>query len=360
MIHAKIPFLEYPSSNRDDRTRKQCLIFFIPGNPGLVGYYEPFLSTLRQLLNEHESREGCGHAFHIYGRNLLGFEDQDHEPAFGTTTAAGVTTEPFSLEDQIRSLCEDVQRVSKSTLTGLADGGGSRAFDQVVLIGHSVGAYMAVEIFNRHHQAAHQRSAVDRRGEGDDGWSSTLGSVRLKAGILLFPTVVHIARSSSGQKLELIRKIPFLERSVHHIAKGFVDLWPRWVLDAIVRRYLGFSEHAAAATLRFLTSRDGIWQALHMGKDEMRTITEEKWSEDLWEIREAGEETGLAAKFFFYFAEKDHWVANECRDEFIERRRKHEKGRTEIVIDEEKIPHAFCIRKCKHFSNPCPPTAADI
>ena len=336
-----VPFLEYPSANRDDLTRRQCLIFMIPGNPGLINYYAPFFSTLRQLLDEKESKEGCGNSFHIYGRNLLGFDDRDHEPAFGTSTG-GAKTEPFSLDEQIRCLCEQVQRVSTSTLPN------GRVFDEVVLIGHSVGSYMALEIFNRHHQA---RAQVNGQGNSD-----LLGSVQLKAGILLFPTITHIAKSGSGQKLDLIRRNTFLARSAHHIAKGFVDLWPRWALGTIVRRVLGFPEHAAAATMRFLASRDGIWQALHMGKDEMATITEEKWSEDLWEIQEAEEETGVGTKFFFYFAETDHWVADECRDEFIEKRRKHEKGRTEIVISEEKIPHAFCIRKFNTWQLPCSPS----
>ncbi|AEO63133.1 e6b1df0e-f71c-4dbf-bce5-c092ab993bf4 [Thermothielavioides terrestris] len=325
----QVPFLEYPSPRQGDLGRRQCLIFLIPGNPGLVAYYEPFMKTLRELLDEKEAKEGCGYAFHLCGRNLLGFDDADHEPAFGAA-ADGVPTEPFSLEEQIQWCCRQVQQANSSAL------GDGRVFDDVVLIGHSVGAYISLEIFNRHHQARRQHPSTP---------PGLLGSVKLRAGILLFPTVSHIAQSSSGQKLDLIRRTTFLDRFAHHIAKGFADLWPRWVLGAIVRRIMGFPEHAAAATLRFLGSRDGIWQALHMGKDEMRTITEEKWSEDLWEIQEAEEEeqTGLRTKFFFYFAKSDHWVADACRDEFIEKRNRHEKGRTKIVIDEENVPHAFCI-----------------
>ncbi|KAL2165784.1 hypothetical protein VTG60DRAFT_3827 [Thermothelomyces hinnuleus] len=341
--HDQVPFLEYPSPNQDDLTRRQCLIYLIPGNPGLVAYYEPFLKTLRQLLDEREKEAGYRYAFHIYGRNLLGFDDGDHEPRFGTTTASGARTEPFTLEDQIRGVCGSVPAVNNDTL------GDGRTFDQVILIGHSVGAYIALEAFHRHHQARLETA----------GASDPLASVNLRSGILLFPTVSHIARSSSGQKLNLLRTTPLLDRTAHHVAKGFVSLWPVWILDAIVSRVMGFPEHAVAATLRFLTSADGIWQALHMGKDEMRSITEEKWGEELWEIQEAeadaeadagkgcgnGEaKPGLGrTKFFFYFAEKDHWVADECRDEFIARRKRHGKGRTRVVIDETGIPHAFCI-----------------
>ncbi|KAL2131846.1 hypothetical protein VTI74DRAFT_4560 [Chaetomium olivicolor] len=333
----KVPFLAYPSSHKDEPNRRQCLLFFIPGNPGLIAYYAPFFRTLRHLLDEMEGQEGCPYAFHIHGRNLLGFEDADHSPAFGTPLA-GTKTEPFSLEDQILASCAHLQTITTSTFPS------NRPFDEVILIGHSVGAYISLEIFNRHH---HHSTAA----------SSALASVPLKSGILLFPTISHIARSSSGQKLDLIRRTPLLDRSVHHLAKGLVDLFPRWVLGAVVRRVMRFPEHATAATIQFVTSRDGIWQALHMGKDEMRTITEERWEEEMWEIQDAEEEEeegreweveekgqeGERTKFFFYFAEKDHWVADECRDEFIEKRRRHEKGRTKVVIDEAGIPHAFCI-----------------
>ncbi|KAL2195159.1 hypothetical protein P885DRAFT_41183 [Corynascus similis CBS 632.67] len=326
-----VPFLQYPSSYQDDVSRQQCLIYLIPGNPGLVAYYEPFMKTLRGLLDEQEKEEGYRYAFHIYGRNLLGFEDEDHEPRFGATTASGVVTEPFTLEDQIRGVGYGIQEVNNITL------GGGRSFDQVILIGHSVGAYMVLETFNRHHQARLEESPP------------LPANVNLKSGILLFPTISHIARSSSGQKLDWLRASPLLDRTAHHVARGFVGLWPRWLLGTFVRRLMGFPEHAAAATLRFLSSTDGIWQALHMGKDEMRSITEEKWGEELWEIEDAENRAGKGSrgldqtKFFFYFAKKDHWVADDCRDEFIERRKRHEKGRTKVVIDETGIPHAFCI-----------------
>ncbi|KAK4226399.1 lipid droplet-associated hydrolase [Podospora fimiseda] len=324
----EVPYLEYPSSNNQDNNRRKCLIFYIPGNPGLISYYKPFFTTLRQLLDEKEAKPDSQHAFHIYGQNLLGFHDGDHEPSFGTKTEDGHLTEPFLLEDQIRYLSETICQVN--TVSG--------PFDEVIIMGHSVGSYMALEIFHRHHMAV--------RNQDED---NQLRKIRFKAGILLFPTVAHIAKSGSGQKLDLIRTTPFLDTWAHQIAKGFVNLCPSWFLNTVVRKVMRFPEHAAEATLGFLASKDGIWQAIHMGKNEMETITEEKWSEDLWEIQDiederGGEEEELdASKFFFYFAQKDHWVADECRDEFIEKRRRHEKGKTRIFIDEEKTPHAFCI-----------------
>lgn len=97
--------------------------------------------------------------------------------------------------------------------------------------------------------------------------------------------------------------------------------------------------------MRFLMSRDGIWQAIHLGKDELGVIGEDVWKEDLWEL--AGDDDGdnEGERFVFYFGVGDRWVADECRDAFIARRKGHVEGRVKIVMDEAGIPHAFCIRK---------------
>ncbi|KAK4191313.1 lipid droplet-associated hydrolase [Podospora australis] len=330
VIPDKIPFLSYPSPRSSNKSLKHVLIFFIPGNPGLISYYAPFLTALHQLLQEREKSPDCNYAYDIYGRNLIGFADEDHSPPFGSLTSPdhGATTTtrvilPFSLEQQIALLRSDLERLNRDC----------RVYDDVILIGHSVGSYIALELFHRHHVSS--------------------CTVPIKAAILLFPTVSHIARSPSGQKLNLLATYSWLDNYAHAVAKGFVSLLPASVLSFVVHKVMKFPPHAAEATLDFLRSKDGIWQALHMGKDEMRTITEEKWQKDFWEEitstdtegegEREEEGKGKGNKFYFYFAEKDHWVADACRDEFIAARKQNPRARTEIVIGTEKIPHAFCI-----------------
>ncbi|KAK3370026.1 hypothetical protein B0H63DRAFT_305785 [Podospora didyma] len=352
---AKVPFLEYVSAHRGEN-RRRCLIYFIPGNPGLIAYYAPFLSTLRQLLDEEEARDGCHRSFHVYGQNLIGFDDADHEPPF---SAAEAGTAPFVLEDQIfHSYDRLVEVGTNGTNVGSSEAAAqAQAFDEVIIMGHSVGAYISTEIYHRHHLQlkARQQQQVN----GNDGTGVTEKQlVNLQAGILLFPTISDMAHSPNGQKLDFLRTTPFLDRYAHRVAKGFVDLWPGWLLEGFVRRVLGQPAHAASVTVRFLMSRDGIWQALHLGKDEMRVITEEKWSEDLWEMQDDDDTTSTTDaaterpnKFFFYFGVDDSWVSQEHRDRFIEQRRRHENGRTRIFIDQDKIPHAFCIRELPSFSS---------
>ena len=170
------------------------------------------------------------------------------------------------------------------------------------------------------------------------------------------------------------------------------------------------SKHGSEVTTGFLQSRDGIWQAIHLGKDEMGVIRDGEgrwgwWSsspstsasssadadydqnrgdrdeeavakeleavESDWEQvdrqvrdeanyhhqqtqgqaqgqQQQGEKaTTKKPRFFLYFGQNDHWVADKYRDEFIERRKRDghvgKEGGTKIVIDEDKIPHAFCI-----------------
>ena len=357
---SKIPCLRYPSPNHNtsdneagNQRRRRSLIFFIPGNPGLVDYYIPYLSTLRNLLNETETRTGYTRLFDIYGQNLIGFADADHDHPFGSTgsTAGPAPTAPFSLEDQIRHFYDRVVHLNSSPILESNNESNTSPYDEVIIMGHSVGAYISLEVCHRHHLFLKDQEKTNVSTSS----ASQRRSLNLKAGILLFPAVSHLAKSSNGQKLNMIRQTPFLDRHAHHIAKRFVDLFPSFILEGIVRRVLGFSPHGAAVTTRFLTSRDGIWQAIHLGKDELGTITEEKWAEEMWEAADEVNDDEVD-KFYFYFGEKDHWVADESRDEFIAARQAKKKdsggrkeSRTRIVVDENKIPHAFCIREFSPF-----------
>ncbi|KAK3326157.1 hypothetical protein B0H66DRAFT_530165 [Apodospora peruviana] len=318
--NTQVPSLHYPSEiitkDKNSAARRQYLVFFIPGNPGLADYYVPFLTALRQLLNETEAKTSC--AFHIRTQNLIGFDDADHEPPFSNDAP------PFSLEDQICHIYDSVFEANMISQAGNPRNG--RTFDGVILMGHSVGAYIAMEIFHRHHLAQEKRG------------------LNLKTGIMLFPTITHIAKSRNGWKMDWLRTTPFLDRHAHRIARRFLDLWPSWVLQGIIRPAMGFADHGTAATTRWITSRDGLWQTLHLGKDEMGTITEERWSEELWEIADEVDSPNASVdKFYFLFGQNDEWVGEKSRDEFIRRRKEHAQGRTRIVIDENKIPHAFCI-----------------
>src|SRR6187551_3134046 len=63
-------------ATRPDSAKHHGLIFLIPGNPGLIDYYIPFIHILRSLLDRSQQTV----AVDIFGKSLAGFHDDGHEP----------------------------------------------------------------------------------------------------------------------------------------------------------------------------------------------------------------------------------------------------------------------------------------
>ncbi|MCJ1435765.1 hypothetical protein MMC27_005140 [Xylographa pallens] len=105
-------------------------------------------------------------------------------------------------------------------------------------------------------------------------------------------------------------------------------------------------DDAAKVTTEFICSSKGVQQALHMACDEMQEITEDRWDEDLWGTS-VGSPCFPKTKLVFYFGNRDHWVADHTRDALITARAHGEGGdqwKPKMIIDDEGIPHGFCIR----------------
>ncbi|KAH7309511.1 hypothetical protein B0I35DRAFT_453241 [Stachybotrys elegans] len=303
---ARIHAISLPSPQQHT-ARRHALIYFICGNPGLIDFYAHFLDCLRGLLNEGDT------AYHVYGRNLLGFVDDEHEPF-------GPGNPPWDLDRQIEGMYDHVASLRTETKD-------ERPYDEVILMGHSVGTYISVEIFRRHLEDP-----------------SRAPHLHLRHGFLLFATLTHIAKSPSGLGVARLLQVPGFEANVHWLAKLPLALFSEGTLAWIVERVMGFTPAAAGVTARWLKSRDGVWQAIHMGLAEMRDIAEDTWEEELWEVAVRGGEGAAAAdlpRFFIFYGKEDHWVANHLRDEFIEKR----KGSARIIVDEGDLPHAFSVKE---------------
>ncbi|TFA99836.1 Putative amidase [Trichoderma ghanense] len=262
------PTISLPSKPRRDDPRpaqRHGLIYFICGNPGLVHYYTVFLECLRGMLDalqdESEGRSSRT-VYDIYGRNLLGFSDDDHEPFVRGSN------EPWDLNGQIEGIYRDVaaQRVPSSHHRDGTHEQEGRPYDLVILMGHSVGAYISLEIFHLHTKNPILNPYL-----------------HLRHGFLLFPTLTHIAASPSGRQVSLLRSIiPRVDDNAHLLAKFLLNCLPYGVVLWIVKNVMGFTEQTARVTADWLKSRDGVWQAIHLGVSELRTICEEKWEEELW------------------------------------------------------------------------------
>lgn len=173
-------------------------VFFISGNPGLIGYYHPFLSLLGEYLansgDQSSTTDGLkktDSSIQIYGCSLGGFE-VDSQNASSATTTGDVYPDRraklYDLEDQI-VLVHDKLNTLMSQNASSANASSPRR--KVILIGHSVGAYIAMEVLRRHRE-------INADLPSDNGYTVDFDII---GGVMLFPTVKDIAHSPSGQKL---------------------------------------------------------------------------------------------------------------------------------------------------------------
>jgi pimeloyl-ACP methyl ester carboxylesterase len=173
-----------PLPEREDaRPTRRYLVYLISGNPGLIEYYRAFLARLHEGLARRHA--GARVTFEVHGRSQGGFEvgDGDLAPAApprGRRRHRRPRRRNYSLREQV----EHVEASVLDAAAAAARGGGPEP--RVVLVGHSVGGYILMELVRRYRQ----RLAAGKEG----GWVGP----RIVAGICLFPTIMQITDSKKG------------------------------------------------------------------------------------------------------------------------------------------------------------------
>lgn len=164
-----------PSTDSSDAKSQDYLIYFLPGNPGLIRYYQPFLLKLYTLLSTCSTTESS--RFHICGHSHSGFETAPH----------GRKLEPLGLGQQIK----DQEQLLYNHIKSHRNRTGQNP--KVILMGHSVGCYMLLELIQQHRDKIQEliNQHGDEIEEGDEDFD-------LIGGILLFPTITDIAKSPLG------------------------------------------------------------------------------------------------------------------------------------------------------------------
>ncbi len=164
-------------------------IFFIPGNPGLISYYDDFLRTLHQDLNQDAACDRRPVAFNVAGTSLGGFEiDTSNAWPRGRMSKKP----PYTLQEQIQFMHGRIRQYVTGVLVHEERQEVNVLFRQmpknkttkVILIGHSVGAYILLEIMRRHQEYRSVRLREE--------------NFKIVGGILLFPTITDIAKSPHG------------------------------------------------------------------------------------------------------------------------------------------------------------------
>lgn len=176
----------------------------------------------------------------------------------------------------------------------------------------------------------------------------------------------HLSTDTWGV-LQPLTKIPAFALIVHAIAKVLFYFAPIVLVTWLVQIITSMPLAGASVTAQFLQSKYGVWQALHMAKDELSQLTHDKWSNEFWGTsatldaavqKSAGKTASTAqgqsstdsshTRLYFYWGSDDHWIAQDTRDKIIATRaRVDDSGGNDrkptMEIDSHGIGHAFCL-----------------
>jgi hypothetical protein len=197
---------------------RHYIVYFIPGNPGLIGYYHIFLTHLYSLLTtsstsipgktslgsgldsepeaqSHIPTQSPGNvSYEIFGRSLSGFET-DGKGQWDKSA-------PYNVEQQIEQSEQALRNVVYA-----AKANGKRDV-RVILMGHSLGTYICLELMRRLREEATRAVQTNGVADGNDegegkGKGKGKETVQVVGGALLFATVIELAKSPSGVKFKV-------------------------------------------------------------------------------------------------------------------------------------------------------------
>ena len=147
-------------------------IFFITGNPGCIAWYHDYLSTLSSHFSTHSLN------INVYGASLCNFGTDDGSEELAGREKGGRL---LSLQEQI----EFVERRLEDYVAVHEAGCGQKE-QKVIVVGHSVGAYIGLEILRRWRERV--RGKEDTR-------------LQIVGFIGLWPALTGLAKSRNGKIL---------------------------------------------------------------------------------------------------------------------------------------------------------------
>ncbi|XP_077167754.1 lipid droplet-associated hydrolase [Paroedura picta] len=273
----------------EDAGVPRLLFLVIPGNPGLPGYYWTFIQALYRGLNRKYPVwvvSQAGHCKVPHGMEMM--EDTDVKELDDVFGLSGQT------EHKLNFLRKNVPRDMK-----------------LVLIGHSIGCYIALEMMKQ---------------------APELEVLRC---VMLFPTIEHMAQSPQGKIMT-----PFLcqLRYIVYMPIYLLTLLPEMIKSTLVRfflRGLKFQdEHLITASLA-LANMNCIANVMYLASQEMRIVVER----DRRTIRQH------LKKLTFYYGATDPWCPVRYYEEM-----KAEFPEGDIRLCEKGIRHAFVLGASKEVA----------
>ena len=167
---------ENPSPSQEFR---HYHIFFVTGNPGCIEYYHDFLTILSHSLSTSASLQRIHACFHVCGHSLANFVDD------AGLISIRKANPILSLQEQIRYVEKNLKSYVQQHWHDERSAVDKQSENEchVILVGHSVGTYISLEILSKL-----------------QGGSLAIEGLHIMGVIALFPTITWLARSPSGLK----------------------------------------------------------------------------------------------------------------------------------------------------------------
>lgn len=246
-------------------------VLFIPGNPGIVTFYKEFIESLYRLLEGAASVTAIGHISHSS-------KDYEHGRL-------------FSLQEQIDHKMDFMDHELKNHELPL------------ILVGHSIGSYMSIEMFKR---------APDK----------------VLYCIGLYPFLALNSKSLQQIAVGKLAESQVLSVTVSLLV-ALLGLIPTWGSRFIVKRTLGksWSATAVGATCSHLVKYHTVRNMLFLAMTEFKKLVE---TPD-WDLMRSKQ-----GQLAFLFGIDDHWGPLTMFEEIS----KQAPG-IALSIEEEGHTHAF-------------------
>lgn len=272
------------------------LFVWIPGNPGILQYYQEMLQRL------HEKND----SWEILAISHAGMSLEDHN-------IQNSRAEIYTLKEQIQHKVEVINQFSSPDRP-------------LIIMGHSVGAYMA------------QHAIVDDK---------LLGKV-VQLG-LITPTIIDINLSQKGTQMT---------RGFYWI-KGLPSI-AAWTSDVIFNKlsFITYTEYLISFLMgsdrnsipvmtskAFLQNSEVVKQVLGLASFEMEQIRDDwpfqKKVVDFCNARDV--------QTWFLFSENDHWVADSTRQALIDFYRANYVERNLKIQIASDIAHSFVVEQSRYI-----------
>ncbi|EDO34015.1 predicted protein, partial [Nematostella vectensis] len=263
----------------DESSSNLCAVI-IPGNPGLIEYYDDFIISLFQWSGKTLPIYGVSHAGKLKNK-------QDEEASPECTICTGT----YSLQEQIKHKQDYIENHIPPSM-------------KIVLIGHSIGAYIALKLLKESSRAA--------------------DIVKL---ILLFPTIERMAATPNGRIITpIVNYFKWFAVStvsvVSYLPTSFTRLLVRWWFSG-----KNTTNSVVDTTMKLLTS-DASNNCLGMAYCEMQEV------QDL-DTEVIGNNL---KKIIFYYGSSDQWAPVSYYEELKSR---FPEG--EIYLCQRGFEHAFVL-----------------